>query len=337
MANTSDLERVHLQADEPLDEWDAFVEQSPQGSIFCLSWWLEAMCRGEFEILVLRKGDEIAAGMPLPTGRKFLWSTITMPPLTQTLGPILPPGEGKYVTRLSNETSRLRALVDALPAADFFRMNCHPSLANWLPFHWAGYQQTTRYTYILDDLSDPEAVRASAASQLRTKLRKAEKAGLQVEESDDIETLVELNRKTFANLDAARPYTEDDVRRLDASCAEHDARRILIARDEAGQPHAAVCLVYDHRCMYNLVGGTDPDLRGSNATQLMLWRGIELAGEMGLSFDFCGSMIEGVESFNRAFGGRLTPYFEIARCGSWTARLAAGARGALARLRRRGR
>jgi CelD/BcsL family acetyltransferase involved in cellulose biosynthesis len=337
MANTSGLQCVRLQAGQPLDGWDRFVEQSPQGSVFCLSWWLETMCRGQFELLVLRKGDQIEAAMPLPRGRKLLWSTITTPPLTQTLGPLLPPGEGKYVTQLSNEVSRLRALADALPAADFFRMNCHPSLTNWLPFHWAGFQQTTRYTYILDDLSDLDAVRASAAPQLRTKLRKAEKQGIRVEESDDIETLLELNRKTFANLEAPRPYTEDDVRRLDAACAEHNARRILIARDEAGQPHAAVCLVHDHRRMYNLVGGTDPDLRGSNGTQLMLWRGIELAGEMGLSFDFCGSMIEGVESFNRAFGGRLTPYFEIARCGSWTARLAAGARDAVARLRRRGR
>ncbi len=334
MARASDLECHVLRPGDSLGEWDRFVDLSPQGCIFCRPWWLDALCAGQFEILTVQKGGRIVAGMPLPRGKKLIWSTITMPPLTQTLGVLLEPeGEGKYVTHLSGQMAVLRALVAALPKVDFFRVNLHHSLTNWLPFHWAGYAQTTRYTYVIEDLSDLDAVRESAAPQLRTKLRKAEKAGIRIEQTDDIHLLLELNAKSFAHLGTQRPYGEDDVRRLESACAQHNARTILVARDDAGRPHAVVCLVHDQKCMYNLVGGSDPELRASAATQLMLWRALELAHEMDVGFDFCGSMVEGVESFNRAFGGELKPYFEISRCTSWTARVATGLRGLAARAR----
>jgi hypothetical protein len=231
----------------------------------------------------------------------------------------------------------LRVLVDALPAVAFFRINFHHTVTNWLPFAWAGYAQTTRYTYVIEDLSDLEAIRENLAPQLRTNLRKAEKAGIRVEESDDLETLLALDRKTFAHLTTPRPYTEDDVRRLDAACRQHGARKILLARDETGRPHAALGVVYDRKCMYNLIGRTDPELRGSAANHLTLWRALELACDLHVSFDFCGSMLEGVESFNRSFGGVLKPYFEISRCSSVTARLAVGLRSLMRGPRAAGR
>lgn len=327
MAKTTGFDVRLLRPGDDLAVWDSFVDQSPQGCVFCRSWWLDALCEGRFEVLTLWKGDELVAGMPLPRGRKLCWSTITMPPLTQTLGPLLAPeGDGKYVTQLSSQMAVLRDLVEAIPAADFFRINCHPSLTNWLPFHWEGYEQTTRYTYVIEPDTDLDTLRAGAAPQLRTKLRKAEKAGIRVELTDDVDVLLSLNEKTFAHLGTPRPYAEADVVRMVKACAAHDARTMLVASDESGRPHAVVCLVHDPKCMYNLVGGTDPDLRNSAATQLMLWHAVELAHERGMSFDFCGSMLEGVESFNRAFGGELRPYFEIHRCPSRTARLAEGLR-----------
>jgi lipid II:glycine glycyltransferase (peptidoglycan interpeptide bridge formation enzyme) len=336
MAKSSRPTPNRLTADDDWTAWDRFVDRSPQGCIFCRSWWLDAMCGGRAEVLVLRKGDHIVAGMPLPLGRKAWWSTLTMPPLTQTLGVLLEPeGEGKEVTRLANETAVLRALVDAIPKVDFFRISFHHAFTNWLPFHWAGYEQTTRYTYVIDDLSDLDAVRDNFAPQLRTKLRKAEKSGIRVEPSDDLELLIELNRKTFAHRGSDRPYSEAELRALFHACAQHDARTLLIARDAGGRAHAALCVVHDGRCMYNLVGGTDPELRQSGANHLALWRALELAHRRGVAFDFCGSMLEGVESFNRSFGGRQARYFTLSRCRSFTARAASLLRDLIGHLRGR--
>jgi len=327
MAKNSALEPHVLRPGDPLDEWDRFVDASPQGCIFCRSWWLDAVTSGRFQILVVRKAGRIVAGMPLAFARKFIWSGITMPPLTQTLGVVLEPQEGtKYVANLSREMAALRALVDAVPTADFFRMNMHYTFTNWLPFYWAGYAQTTRYTYVLDDLSDLDAVLGDMEPHQRNKLRKAQKAGLRVDETDALEPLLEVNRKTFARQGASPSQSEGFVRALDEACARRGARTILVTRDEEGRVHSALYLVHDERCMYKLLSGGDPDLRSSGAHTLEIWRSFELAHERGLRYDCEGSMVEGLEAFNRSLGAVQKPYFEIRKFASWTARAADGLR-----------
>jgi hypothetical protein len=49
-------------------------------------------------------------------------------------------------------------LIDALPPHDVFSQSFHHSITNWQPLSWKGFTQTTRYTYILKDLSDLDKV-----------------------------------------------------------------------------------------------------------------------------------------------------------------------------------
>ena len=325
-----------LRPGDRLDEWDAFVSESPQGCIFCKSWWLDAVCPNGFEILTLRKGGKIVAGMPLTKFRRGIWVGITMPGLTQTLGVLLAPQQaGGCYARLSKEMEALRALVAAIPKADFFSVAMHHTLTNWLPFYWAGYSQTTRYTYVLDDLSDPEAAFSGMAPSTRNKIRKAEKSGIRVEETEDVEAFLELNKKTFARQGMELPYTEAEVRRLDAACADRGARRIFCATDGLGRTHSALYVVYDEKCMYNLMQGGDPELRSSGANPLAMWRSIQLAHELGVPYDFEGSMLANVEGFFRSFGAAQKPYFEVSRFSSIGARAAAGLRSLATRARRR--
>jgi hypothetical protein len=65
------------------DAWNLFVNDSPQGDVFCYSWWLGAVTNGDFEVLVIKEDGKIVAGIILPfysTGR------INEPYLTRTLG-----------------------------------------------------------------------------------------------------------------------------------------------------------------------------------------------------------------------------------------------------------
>jgi len=326
------FEAALLRPGDDFTEWDAFVDVSPQGCIFCRSWWLEAVCGEGFRILTLRKGGRIAGGMPLADSRKGPWAGLSMPALTQTLGPLLTPqAAGGPYSRLSSEMAVLRALVRAIPKADFVFACMHHSVTNWLPFYWAGFAQTTRYTYVLEDLSELDTVFTNIAPSTRNKIRKAEKGGIRVEETDDVDAFLALNKKTFARQGKTLPYSEDLVRRLDAACVANGARRIFLAADEAGTPHSAVYVVYDANCMYNLMQGGDPALRSSGANPLAMWRSIELAHELGVQYDFEGSMLESVEGFFRSFGAVQKPYFEVSRFPSRSARLAAAVRGWLMR------
>ena len=294
-------------------EWDALVEESPQGTIFTRSWWLDAVCPEGYQLLSVRRGGRIVAGMALPDPERHRGArVIRMPRLTQTLGPLLvPPSGGKYETNLSHEMEWLRELVALVPPVDGLAFNCHYRFTNWLPFCWAGYQQTTRYTYLFDDLHDLAAIYQGMSAKTRNIIRKSQKAGIVVEECDDIETLLPLLRLTFSRQGMELPFTEELVRRIDATCAARDARKMFAARDREGNMHAILYHVYDKKCMYYLMQGSDPALRSSGAALLAQWHAIQYAAAVTSIYDFEGSMLETVEHVFRSFGAVQRPYFTI--------------------------
>lgn len=91
---------------------------------------------------------------------------------------------------------------------------------------------------------------------------------------------------------------------------------MLFAVDAQGKPHASVYLVWDAKTIYSLMRGSDPILRTSGATSLLMWKAIEFASSQGKRFDFAGSWVESIERFVRAFGGRQTPFFEVSKINS---------------------
>jgi len=131
----------------------------PTNSIFQEAWWLNAVAPERWGKVEIRANNETKAWMPISdtTGR-FGIKGLGMPPLTQTLGPWLAPSQAKYANRLAEEKDLIFALVEQLPRYDFFVQNLHYSITNWLPFCWKGFSDTTRYTYVIENLNDIDAV-----------------------------------------------------------------------------------------------------------------------------------------------------------------------------------
>jgi hypothetical protein len=294
-------------------EWDVLVEDSSQGTIFTRSWWLDAVCPEGYQLLRVQRGGRMVAGMALPNPERRRGArVISMPRLTQTLGPLLVAQTcGKYETRLSNEMEWLRELVALIPAVDGLNFNCHYRFTNWLPFHWAGYQQTTRYTYLLESLHDLAAIHDGMSAKTRNIIRKSQKAGIVVEECEDVERLLPLLRLTFSRQGMELPFTEELVRRIDAACAARNARKMFAARDREGTMHAVLYHIFDDKTMYYLMQGSDPALRSSGAALLAQWHAIQYAAGVTATYDFEGSMLESVEHVFRSFGAVQRPYFTI--------------------------
>ena len=120
---SSDYVSTILKQDDSLEDWDSFVDESPQGSIFCRSWWMKAVCRDGFYILVVRKSGRIVAGLPLPFSRNLGLTRVTMPELTQTMGVLLLPTTKKtYEGRLSEEMQIMDAIIEAIPRFNHFSL-----------------------------------------------------------------------------------------------------------------------------------------------------------------------------------------------------------------------
>lgn len=294
-------------------EWDRFVDESPQGNIFCHSWWLDAVCPKGFEILIVRKAGRIVAGMPMVHSRKLGYETINLPQLTKTLGALLePPARHSYQKLLSREMTLLREVVKAIPNVDYFSMNFHHTFTNWLPFRWSGYSQTTAYTYVIQDLSDPDVIWKGLKGNIRTDIRKARRQ-VQVVQDMGFEKFCDLNDMAFFRQGRTCPYSRTFLRRLDTACEAHNARKMFFAVDAKGRVHAACYLVWTENTAYYLMAGADPDLRNSGAGSLLLWEAIEFSRTVAKTFDFEGSVIERIEQFFRSFGAVQTQYFTITK------------------------
>jgi hypothetical protein len=295
-----------------------FVERSPQGTLFCTTWWLDAVAPGRYQVLTVEKGGTIHSAWPIILNRSRLGETIIgMAPLTPWLGILYrPPASPKIANQLSEQKSLSAELIQQLPKFDALNIKFHRNFDYWSPLYWEEFDQTTRYTYVLEDLSDLDAVWQGLRGNIRSDVRKARKEKISVEETDDIEVFLDVHAMTFARQGMQMPYSDDFVRRVDAVCREQGVRKIFIGRGQEGSVHAAAYIIWDNKSAYYLMGGGDPDKRTSGATSLVMWEAIQFASTVTSAFDFEGSMIESVERFFRAFSAKPHPYYAISKTNS---------------------
>lgn len=306
---------VSSRLSDRMDQYRTLCATEPSIPLFSQAWWLDATA-GEkgWDVALVEKGGAIVAAMPYVPRKRHGFTLLGQPALTQTLGPWLREAAGKSSTRLAQQKDLLQALIEQLPPFDHFTQNWHWSLGNWLPFYWAGFQQTTRYTYILNELGDEQALWQGLQENIRREIKKASsRFHLRVRTDFSVGDFLHLNRMTFDRQGMALPYTEAFVHALDQACAARQARKIFIAEDEQGRRHAGVYIVWDQNSAYYLMGGGNPELRNSGATSLCMWEAIKFAATVTQRFDFEGSMIEPVEKFFRAFGAQQTPYFSVSK------------------------
>lgn len=259
----------------------------------------------------------IQAALPFTTRQRFGLTAISQPTLTQTLGPWLRPSTAKYARQLSQEKSLLQELFKQLPKHAQYSQNWHHSRTNWLPLYWLGYEQTTRYTYVVEDVCDLEKAWQEIDSSYRNKIRNAEKE-VTVKTGMDITDFFYINEMTFTRQGIAIPYSLEFLKKHHAILQENSASETFYAVDEKGAVHSALYLTWDSTTSYVHLVGEDPDLRRSGAGILLIWEAIKYTAEtLKLNFfDFEGSMLEPVERVRRDFGAKQTPYFAISKTNS---------------------
>lgn len=281
--------------------------------IFSEPWWLDAVAPGRWEEVSVSKGNGIRGRFLFVRQRH--WSgivKITSPPLTSRLGPLIEvPGDGKLSRRLADQKSIMTELIAELPPHDLYAQNCMPEFDYWLPFHWAGFEQTTRYSYVFDDLTDEQALWRGLSQSHR---RKITKGGDQYELRYDLDAqvLIDLVTATYARQGLDLFVEPSLVKRVHAAGLAHDAARQIVAVDRNGRALAAALVVWDANTAYYLIGGR-ADHDGPDAMPLVLWDAVKVAAKVSVRFDFEGSMIEGIEQFFRGFGARPEPYSFLTR------------------------
>ena len=281
--------------------------------IFSRPWWLDAVCSGgEWDVCLVEKGEQILASMPYYSEKRFGLTYLVEPALTQSLGPWIRTTQLRHSKVLTQEKVLMEDLISQLPTYDHFSQNWHYARTNWLPFYWKGFSQTTRYTYVIDDLTNLESVFSRFEHSKRKDIKKAEGiVGIYFDIS--AEEFYENHRMTLAKQGAVISYSMDHFRKIyDAGYANNSAVTIA-AVDESNNLHAALFVVWDECSAYDLISTIDPDFRTFGAASLLVREAISYVSRKTKKFDFEGSMIESVERSFRHFGAKQVPYFNIRR------------------------
>ena len=292
-------------------EWDNFVDQSRQGSIFVKSWWLNCVCDGNFKIYIIRDNEGIVCGFPMPTFNKLGFSYSVMPLFSQTLGPVF--RDFSHVNeyhKISIENKVLGELIDYLPDFIYFKNNVHFTFTNVLPFIWKGFTTSVRYTYIIDLKDQVDLIYQKLSKSYKYEINRANKAGLKIYETEDIELFIDTVKKSLDNL---VDINYSLVRKIDQICKEKKARKIYLVKNNDNQIHSALYAVYTKNYFYNLIQGGDPNLRKSGSNIYAMWHSIMDSKKYSLVYDFEGSMLQNIEPVFRRMGGKQVPYYTISK------------------------
>ncbi|HQB28381.1 MAG TPA: GNAT family N-acetyltransferase [Paludibacter sp.] len=293
--------------------------------IFSKDWWLDAVCGPEnWDVIVIKRGAEIAATLPYYIKRSKMFSIITMPMLTQTMGPYIKyPEYKRHEKQLSYEKEVMTELISKLPKYSYFHQNLHYSITNWLPFYWNGFSQTTRYTYVIEDLSNLENVWAQFSHAKRKNIKKAENK-IKVLFDLSAKNFYENHKQTLAKQGKKIVYTFELFKKIYTAGYNHKSAKTIYAADMDGNIHAALFVVWDSQSAYDLISTIDPDYRNSGAASLLVKEIIKYVSNLTNKFDFEGSMIENVENSFRQFGAVQKPYFSVSRIDSRILRIKQG-------------
>lgn len=296
-----------------LEKYRQFSESEKTIPLFSKSWWMDAVCEDDWDVILIEENKQIIASMPYYFHEKNGTKEIRKAPLTQNNGIWMKyPRDQKYVSKLSYEEKIMNLVIDEIEKMNLqkYQQYFHYSKTNWLPFFWRGYSQTTRYTYIISDTSDLDDIYKNFETGTRRQIRNAAQ-NLEVKEDLAIDEFYSLNKLTYDRQNMEIPYSFELVSRIDEICSKKNARKILYCMDEHNRIHSAAYFVWDDDSVYYLMSGSDPSLRSSQALTLLLYEGIKLANSLGKKFDFEGSMKKNIEHHFRKFGALQVPYHNI--------------------------
>jgi Acetyltransferase (GNAT) domain len=292
------------------DRYAAFCAAAPDLPLFMHDWYLDAVCSdGHWDAAMVEKGGKMVAVWPYFLKKKWAWPYVAMPLLGRMMGPYVLP---EYRT-LRHEPGLYADLLAQLPPLVAFEQDFNPTVTNWLPFYWAGFRQTTRYSYILP-LQDLDACYQGMAADYRN--HKIPKAAAQVvvQAGLDLTDFLRVHNQSFERQGLEAPVSAALLTRLDAALAERDRRAILLAVDrQTGEVLSAAYIAWDNTTAYYLLAGDTPSGRSSGAGILLAWEAIQYAKTVRQLevFDFAGSMVRPIERVRRQFGAQQQPYFRL--------------------------
>lgn len=281
--------------------------------IYIHSEWLDIVCVNgmKWDVVFSYDAQNNIQGYWIYVFKKQLfWNKMTMPSFTPYMGPrlIYPVNLNEY-DRISFENKVIKDLIEKLPVFAEIKFKWSRDYTNWLAFYWNKFQQQSSYTYIIQDTSNTDFLFSQFKKSIQRQIRKASEF-LQIRTSEQANEVIQMLQLSLGE-PSKHLVNKELLLKLHRVAHAKKQSCILEAVDANEKVIGAIYLIWDQQEMIYLYGGYDDQINDSGAMPLLFWTALQKAHEMQLSFNFEGSMLQGVERFFRSFGTIQTPVFTI--------------------------
>ncbi|MCB9231814.1 MAG: hypothetical protein H6581_09130 [Bacteroidia bacterium] len=287
-------------------EWDQFVALSPQGTLYCLSAYLDIVAPG-WSLVQLRDEKGILAAIPLHLKKKGGYAASVQPPFSQSWGVLLrPQAAGSPYNTYRDQNQQVKALLDAFPKVDWFAHGFSPAFEYPQPFFWQEFTLHTRYTWVIDLEKSETELLGAMRKTTRNLIRNT--PGKIVEASSEKELL----RLVRENRDSGKVLIDGTAEKMLGKISQwllQTGLGWILEVENEGKIQAAGLFASFHGRTYYLMSAKTPG--NERAMSPLLWHAILKAKKTSRIFDFEGSMLEGIEQFFRGFGPSPVPYLYI--------------------------
>lgn len=310
-------------------QWDAFVERSPQGTLFSHVDYLDAAL-SQYELLWVMKGNEIKAGiaLPLSADKKTVFAHDHL-----IHGGILfepPTPDQKGVKYRSDQFSITEFLIQYLSQRfDHVQLVFSPQFSDIRPFLWHNYHDAnplnkykveTRYTSYLN-VSELREHKEEESYELfkgletlrQRNIREARSQNAVVENKIDLDNLlkfyVDLMEKQGQEV---VDTTLESMRKICTILVEKNKAEFFCLKGSAGVPSYITCFGYDSKRAYYLFGAGDPNASERYRGTITFWDAFKTLAKRGIdTIDFEGVNSPKRGAFKLSFGGSLVPYYQV--------------------------
>lgn len=319
--------------------WDEFNRQSPQGSLFSNSSYLQAMGK-PFQCFLVYKGGQPKAG--------FIVTANVQQPEIVELDDLVIYGGILFVADKDSNTSKRHAQQFQVTEAivKFLTDHYHrvemamtPQFQDLRPFLWHQYHHPDprqrfiadlRYTAYLniEELAGPEPEQSKVFANLselrRRNIREGQKNNAELRLEQHIGRFIDFYRALMlAQGERVDPDKLDRMAALINELLIQDHALMSACYDSAGTLLYLTVFGWDERRAYYLFGAGNPELQTRYQGSFCFWETFKLlAGERGIK----QVDLEGVNSpqrgqFKMSFGGELVPYYHLFYCANGNKRL----------------
>jgi hypothetical protein len=309
------------------ENWDKFVNNSINGTIFSKSYYLNSL-NVKYKLFYCYKKEELRASVAVVESEDKKDLILNDFIIYNGIMYNKPTNKQNHAQQFS-EQFKIQAFIAEELASLYtnIELSLHPSIIDIRAFLWVNYGENKpqykpdiRYTTYLDisDFKDSKQLKDisiynKASTSRRQQIRYAIKKNYKTISSEDSKLFIEFYEKTMDRQDIDIENNQlIDMKTLIDNLLLEKVAKIYATYDELDEISSMALFGWDNKRAYYIFGASDPIKRNGHSGTAVLWNAFYDLNNMSIDeID-----LEGINSpargwFKLSFGGNIVPYYEI--------------------------